>query len=215
MNDHKLKQNVLDELAWEPSVVADHIGVTADNGVVSLSGHVESFWQKNAAETAAGRVAGLKALVNQLEIRLPLHFKREDDEVAAAAVQHLSWDDSLPVDAVKVKVDKGHVTLTGQVDWYFQKEAALNDVRFLRGVSNVTDNVTIKVRPDTKKLSDDITHALHRSWFFDEAKIKVSAVGGQVHLTGKADSWSDRDMAASTAWAAPGTTGVQNDIRVN
>jgi osmotically-inducible protein OsmY len=213
-NDHKLKQDVLAELGWEPSVSADHIGVTAKDGVVTLSGHVENYSQKRAAEMAAGRVQGVKALAEEIEIRLPSHIKRGDDEIAAAALSRFSWDSSVPKDAIKVKVEKGFVTLTGQVDWYFQKEAAAQAVRSLSGVTGVANLTTIKLRPNTTNISDDIMHALHRSWYFDD-NIKVSADGGKVRLTGTVDSWSDREMAASTAWAAPGTTAVENNIRIN
>jgi osmotically-inducible protein OsmY len=213
-NDHKLKQDVLAELAWEPSISADHIGVTAKEGVVTLSGHVGSYWEKHAAESAAGRVQGLKALVEEIEIRLPLQIKRGDDEIAAAALSRLSWNSSLPKDAVRVKVEKGFVTLTGQVDWRFQKDAAAREIRSLSGVTGVANQTTVKLRPNTANISDDIMHALNRSWFFDD-NITVSADGGKVRLTGTVDSWRDRQTAASTAWAAPGTTAVENDIRIN
>jgi osmotically-inducible protein OsmY len=213
--DHKLKTDVLAELAWEPSISADHIGVTARDGIVTLTGHVDTYWQKHAAETAAARVQGVKALAEEIEIRLPIHFKRSDDEIAAAALSGLSWDSSMPKDAVQVKVEKGHVTLTGQVDWHFQVDQAAAMIRSLGGVTGVSNQLTIKVRPNTATIADDIMHALHRSWLFDEDTIKVSAQGGKVHLTGTVDSWFDRQTAASTAWAAAGTTSVQNDIRVS
>lgn len=213
-NDHKLKQDILAELAWEPSISADHIGVTAKEGVVTLTGHVESYWQKQAAERAASRVQGVKALAEELEIRLPFNIKRSDEEIAAAAIGRLSWDISVPKDAAKVKVEKGFVTLTGQVDWHYQKDSAADAIRSLSGVTGVANQITTKLRPNTATISDDIMHALHRSWFFDD-NIKVSADGGKVHLTGNVDSWSDRQTAASTAWAAPGTTSVVNDIHIN
>jgi osmotically-inducible protein OsmY len=212
-NDHQLKQDVTAELTWEPSISADHIGVTAKDGVVTLSGHVNSFWQKQAAETAAGRVKGVKALAEEIEVRLPVHIKHGDDEIAAAALNRMSWDVSVPSDAVKVKVEKGHVTLTGTVDQYYQKDAAAWDIRPLMGVTGVTNQIAVKPHPDSLTISDDIRHALHRSWLFDD-NIKVSATGGRVHLTGKVENWNDRQLAASTAWAAPGTTSVSNDILV-
>ncbi len=213
--DHKLKTDVLAELAWEPSIDADHIGVTAKDGVVTLTGHVATYWQKQAAETAAGRVQGVKALAEEIEIRLPLHFSRADDEIAAAALSRMSWDTSIPKDAVKVKVEKGYVTLNGEVDWHFQQEAARNAVRSLGGVTGVLNEISIKVRPNTTTIRDDIIHALHRSWFFDDNNIQVSADGGKVRLTGSVDSWMDRQTAFATAWAAPGTTSVENEIRVS
>jgi osmotically-inducible protein OsmY len=212
-NDHQLKTDVLAELAYEPSISADHIGVTAKDGTVTLSGHVDTYWQKMAAETAAGRVKGVKALAEENEVRLPLHIRHGDDEIASAALNRMAWDVSMPRDAVKVKVEKGHVTLTGSVGQYYQKDAAAWDIRPLMGVTGVTNQITVKPQPDSLTISDDIRHALHRSWMFDE-NIKVSATGGKVHLTGKVDNWHNRELASATAWAAPGTTSVSNDISV-
>jgi osmotically-inducible protein OsmY len=213
-NDHKLKTDILAELNWEPSVSADHIGVTAKDGVVTLSGYVDSFWQKRAAEAAVGRVQGVKAIAEEIEVRLPHHFKRGDDEIAAAALSRLIWDTSVPKDAVKVKVERGFVTLTGKVDWHFQQESARQNIRSLSGVTGVDDQTTLTVRPNTEKISDDIMQALNRSWFYDGSDIKVTADGGKVRLSGTVDSWSDRETAASTAWAAQGATSVENDITV-
>ena len=212
-NDEKLKKSVLDELAWEPSVNPAHIGVTAENGVVTLSGHVDTFAQKHAAETAVRRVKGVKAVAEEIEVRLPFESKRGDDQIASAAADRLAWDPSIP-ETVKVKVENGRVTLDGQVGAYYQKNAAQMAVRSLYGVVGVNDLITIKPAVNTAKISEDIRHALHRSWFFDPA-ILVSADGGRVHLTGAVNSPYDRQIAATTAWAAPGATSVQNDIRVN
>jgi osmotically-inducible protein OsmY len=128
-------------------------------------------------------VQGLKALVEEIEIRLPLQIKRGDDEIAAAALSRLSWNSSLPKDAVRVKVEKGFVTLTGQVDWRFQKDAAAREIRSLFGVTGVANQTTVKPRPNTKNISDDIMHALNRSWFFDE-NIAVSADAPQGYVSG-------------------------------
>ena len=213
-DDHQLKTDVLAELAWEPSISADHIGVTAKDGVVTLSGHVTTYWQKHAAETAAGRVKGVKAIAEEIEVQLPVHIMHGDDEIAAAGLNRLAWDVSVPNDAVKVKVEKGHMTLTGTVDHFYQKDAAAWDVRPLMGVTGVTNQIKVKPRPDSLTISEDIRHALHRSWFFDD-NIHVSETGGKVHLTGTVESWHDRELAAATAWAAPGTTSVRNDILVD
>ena len=212
-NDEKLKTSILDELTWEPSVNPAHIGVTADNGIVTLSGHVDTFAQKHEAEAAVRRVKGVKAVAEEIEVRLPFESKRADDQIAAAAVDRLTWDTVVP-NTVKVKVEDGRITLDGQVDAYFQKSAARTAVASLFGVVGVNDQITIKSRVDTTKLGDTIEHALHRSWFFDPA-ISVSAEGGRVHLTGAVNSPYERQVAAMTAWAAPGATSVQNDILVN
>jgi osmotically-inducible protein OsmY len=211
--DDKLKKAVQEELTWEPSVNQAHIGVTADDGIVTLSGNVESFIEKHAAERAARRVKGVRAVAEEIDVRLPFESKRGDDQIAAAATERLAWDTSVP-DAVKVKVEGGRVTLDGEVEWSYQKEAAVADVRNLYGVISVNNEIRIRSRVDTAKLGEHIEHALHRSWFFDPA-IKVTATGGTVHLTGNVDSPYDRRIAANTAWAAPGATAVQNDIMVN
>ena len=212
-SDHQLKTDVLAELAYEPSISADHIEVTAKNGVVTLSGHFDTYWQKMATETAAGRVKGLKALAEEIEVRLPLHIKHGDDEIAPAALNRMMWDVSMPEDAVEVKMEKGHVTLTGTVNQYYQEDAAAWDIRPLTGVTGVTNQIAVKPQSNSLTISDDIRHALHRSWMFDE-NIKVSATVGKVHLTGNVEIWHDREPAAATAWAAAGTTSISNEILV-
>jgi osmotically-inducible protein OsmY len=212
-DDKQLKQAVLDELKWEPSVNSAHIGVTAKDGVVTLMGHVESYWEKSAAEKAARRVKDVKAVAEEMEVRLPFSVKHGDEEIASSAVDRLKWDGSVPKDAVKVSVEKGWVTLTGEVDWHYQQDAATDDVRGLWGVVGVSNQMTIKPKPDTSKIRENILVALDRSWF-DPATINVSAQGGKVTLTGKVETWYEHDEAASAAWAAPGTTSVVNDLAI-
>jgi len=210
-NDTALKETVLAELAWEPSVTAPHIGVTARDGVVTLSGHVQRFAEKQAAQSAALRVKGVKAVADEIEVKLPSDVQRSDDEIARAAIDRLGWDSTLPMDAVKVTVQDGWVTLTGEVGWRFEHDAAAQDVRRLWGVVGVSNQITLKPRVNTYNLSSDISNALHRSWF-DPAGIKVAADGGKVTLTGHVKSWSERSLAGSTAWAAPGATDVENHL---
>ena len=212
--DSHLQQAVTAELGWEPSIVASHIGVTAQDGVVTLSGHVDSFVQKHAAEDAARRVKGVRAVAEEIEVRLAFDHKRGDADIAAAAVSRLAWDMSVPRDAIKVQVEKGWVTLTGTVEWHFQKVAAVDAIRSLMGVVGVSDNVALRPRVNTSNISDDITHALHRSWFFNPDAITVTASGGDITLTGYVTSWHDRQVASDTAWAAPGATSVVNDLTV-
>ncbi|MDR3517909.1 MAG: BON domain-containing protein [Azospirillaceae bacterium] len=212
--DSQLQQAVLAEFDWEPSVSAGHIGVTANAGVVTLSGHVDSYAKKHAAEAAARRVKGVKAVAEEIEVRLAFDAERSDEEIASAAIERLAWNVSVPKDSVQVRVEKGWVTLTGQVDWWYQKEAAEIDVRPLHGVLGVSNQTTIKPRVDTADLSDDIMHALHRSWFFDPNTVHVRADRGKVILTGTVQSPHERQIAGQTAWAAPGATEVENDIIV-
>lgn len=212
-NDNDLKQAVLAELAWEPRVTAAHVGVTASAGVVTLTGHVENYGAKNAAENAVGRVRGVRAVVDELEVRLPSSIVKHDDEIAAAALDRFSWAVSVPTDAIRVAVEKGWVTLTGAVDWYFQKESAVREVRDLSGVVGITDRIAINPRVDVGNISDDIALALRRSWYSPKT-VTVSADGGKIILAGTASTWRDRSEAEATAWAAPGATSVENHIGV-
>ena len=212
--DAQLQQAVLDAFNWEPSVQAGHIGVTANAGVVTLSGHVDSYAKKLAAETAARRVRGVKAVAEEIVVRLAFDTSRSDEDIAAAAIERLSWNVSVPKDSVVVRVEDGWVTLTGQVDYWYQKDAVEQDVRPLHGVLGVSNQTTIKPHVDTSNLSDDITHALHRSWFFNPDNVHVRSDGGKVVLSGTVHSFDERQIAARTAWSAPGATSVVNDIAV-
>ena len=212
--DSDLQSAVLAELAWQPSIVAAHIGVTAESGVVTLSGHVDSFVQKHAAQDAASRVKGVRAVAEELTVKLAFDMRREDDEIARAAIDRLTWDVSVPKDAIKVTVEKGWITLAGQVGWHFQKDAAENDIRHLMGVVGLSNQITIKPSVDATNLGDDIQHALHRSTFFDPMTVGVTVLDGHIRLTGSVRTWHDRQVAAETAWAAPGAMDVENDITV-
>ena len=212
--DSNLQQAVTAELGWEPSITAAHIGVTAENGVVTLSGHVNSFVQKHAAEDAARRVKGVRAVAEEIEVRLAFESERGDGDIATAAVNRLAWDMSVPRDAIKVQVEHGWVTLTGTVEWHYQKVAAVSAIRSLMGVVGVSDQMVLRPRVSTGNISDNIMHALHRSWFFDPDTIKVTASGGDIRLTGFVKSWHDRQVASETAWAAPGATSVVNELMV-
>ncbi|MEI8144933.1 MAG: BON domain-containing protein [Alphaproteobacteria bacterium] len=215
-HDAELKSAVLAELKWEPSVDAAHVGVTAKDGVISLMGHVGSYVEKHGAEKAAGRVTGVKAVAEELEVRLPYSIKHSDEDIAKAGVNRLAWNSAIPRDAVKLKVENGWVTLSGSVEWNFQKDAAKNDIRWLYGVVGVSNDIMVKPVANAANISKDINHALHRSWFFNDPQtVHVTAIGGDVKLTGTVDSWWDRQTAGATAWAAPGAASVQNDIRVN
>jgi osmotically-inducible protein OsmY len=211
--DSKLKDAVLAELAWEPSVTAAHIGVTAKDGIISLSGRVQRFAEKHAAQAAALRVKGVKGVAEEIEVKLPVDVIRGDDDIARAAVDRIAWDSTLPKDAVKVTVQDGWVTLTGEVGWHFEHDAAAKDVRHLWGVVGVSNQITLKPRVNAFDLKNDIQAALHRSWF-EPAGIKVAADGGTVTLSGHVKSWSERELAGATAWAAPGAVKVENHLTI-
>lgn len=216
--DHALKTEILAELAWEPMVDADHIGVTVRDGLVTLSGHAESYWQKRAAEKAASRVKGVKAIAEEITVRLPLHITRSDDEIAGAAVNRLDWDGAVPKDAVQVLVEGGNITLSGTVAQAYQREAAAWAVQPLWGVVSVANEIAVMGPPakpaNPDQISDDIRRALNRGWFAADT-VHVAATGGTVTLSGSASTYRDRELAVSTAWAAPGTMAVENHIRIN
>lgn len=213
-DDKQLKQAVLDELKWEPSVNAAHIGVTTKDGIVTLMGSVESYAEKNAAETATLRVKDVKAVAEEIEVKLPFSVKHGDSEIASAAVDRLAWNSSVPKNAIKVAVNKGWVTLTGDVHWHYQHDAASDAVRTLWGVTGVSNQIAIKPQASASNIQSDIMSALHRSWFSPD-HIDVIADDGRVTLTGNVEYWDERALAGTTAWAAPGVTAVLNDIRVN
>jgi osmotically-inducible protein OsmY len=212
-NDKLLQQAVLAELSWEPSVTAAHIGVTAANGVVTLTGHVRNFTEKLAAEHAAGRVNGVKAVAEEIEVRLDLGMRRADDEIAQAALRCLAWDVTIPEDQVKVRVEKGWVTLTGELQWHFQKDAAEHDTRRLLGVLGVSNQIVIKPHMSAADIRQRVTTALDRSWY-DTAMITVEGEEGTVRLGGSVRTWHERQMAENAAWAAPGVISVEDNIQV-
>jgi osmotically-inducible protein OsmY len=215
MTDSSLKQAVLDELEWEPSVNAAHIGVTAKGGVVTLTGNVGSYAEKRAAERATGRVYGVKGIAEELIVRYPLDNKVDDADIAQKALQVLSWDIEVPNDKVKVKVEKGWVTLSGNLDWYFQRTAAEADVRKLQGVIGVINDIVIKPPVQASDVQDKIKAALKRNAQIEADNITVTTDGGKVTLSGKVDTWHERNLAESTAWSAPGVTQVDDRLVVS
>lgn len=212
--DDQRQKSVLAELAWEPRVTAAHIGVAAKDGVIMLSGEVESYAEKIAAETAAYRVKGVKGVAEEITVQLPADSRRSDEAVAAAAVDRLGWDVCVPKDAVKVKVEHGWVTLSGDVDWRYQAKAAEADVRGLMSVVGISNHIGVTAKVDTANIAEEITHALHRSWFSDLTGITVHADGSRVRLSGTVRHAHERQIAASAAWKAPGVTDVENDLVV-
>ena len=211
--DRQLQEAVLAEFLWEPSVTAAHIGVTADHGVVTLTGHVPSYLEKHAAEQAASRVKGVMGVAQEIEVLLPVQTERSDEDIARAALDRIAWETTVPADAVKVEVEDGWITLTGEVEWHYQRDAAENMIRGLRGVVGITNLTTIKPHPNAVNIGHDIGTALHRSWF-DPSTIQVSAIGGKVTLHGTVHTPADKWKAATTAWGSPGTMEVENDLVV-
>jgi len=206
--DTQLQQDVTAELKWEPSVNAAQIGVEVKDGIVTLAGHVGTYAEKYDAERAAQRVSGVKALAVEMDVKLAGSSKRTDADIARAVENVLQWTTYLPKDHVKVMVEAGWVTLTGEVDWEYQRQSATAAVRYLLGVTGVSDQILIKKpKVSSSAVKSDIEAALKRRATVDAQKISVEVHGADVTLTGKVHSWSERDLARNTAW---GTSGVQN-----
>jgi len=214
ITDHKLRQDVVDELDFEPSLDASHIAVGVHDGVVTLTGSVPSYADKLAAERAARRVFGIRAIAQEIEIRLPSDKKTGDDEIAKRAADILRWRVGVPADQIAIKVEKGVVTLAGDVDWYFQRKQAENAVHDLTGVLGITNLIRVNARPQTREIKDKIQQALRRSAELDASHVTVHAEAGTVILGGKVHAWFERDLAEQAAWSAPGVTEVQDHIEI-
>jgi osmotically-inducible protein OsmY len=213
-DDKELQRDVLDELQWEPSVEASEIGVAAREGIVTLTGTVPSYSEKLIAERVAKRVLGVKAVANDIEVRLVGTGERTDTDIAQAAINALRWKTLVPEDRIKVSVSKGWVSLEGEVDWHYQKESAEEAVRPLVGVHGVLNHITIKQRASATEVKSRIEASFRRSAELDAGKIRVETVNGKVILHGDVHSWSERQEAERTAWSAPGVTGVENRITI-
>ncbi|MEK7402949.1 MAG: BON domain-containing protein [Gemmatimonadota bacterium] len=213
-SDVQLQRDVIDELRWDPRIGPNEIGVAARDGVVTLSGYVDSTARRHAAIKAAERVAGVKALAEDLIVKVPTSFARTDTDIAHAARNALKWNVEVPVDAVKVRVDDGWLLLEGQVDWQYQRTAVLNCVRSLVGVRGVTNNVTLKPHSFASDVRDRIENALKRSAEVDSKKISVQMLDGKVILRGTVRSWAERQDAEQAAWSAPGVTAVEDQIAI-
>jgi osmotically-inducible protein OsmY len=192
IGDLEPRQDVLDELDFEPSVNAAHIGVTANKGVVTLTGFVSSFAEKAAAERAARRVKGVRAIAQEIEVRLASDTKHADDEVAARAIEILKWQVGFPADRIKVKVEKGIVTLTGEVDWQFQKADAEYAVHKLTGVIHVANQIRVSSPVHASEIKEKIQKALQRSADLEASRITVQTEGGRVVLSGKVRAWYEQ-----------------------
>lgn len=215
MSDRQLRQHVLDELEFEPSVDAAGIRVTAEHGVVTLAGHVPDCSQRRAAERAAWRVKGVKDIAQEIEVRLPSHIRCSDEEIALRVIIILAWNASIPNRAIKARVDDGWITLTGQVDWNYQRDAAEREVRNLSGVNGVTNRIELKPSAKAENVKQRIVDALHRHAEVEAGRIRVEIQdSGTVMLEGEVDNWDERRAVEHAVWSTPGVRAVVDRLRI-
>ena len=209
MNDRTLRQDIIDELEFEPSINAAHIGVAVECGVVTLTGHVSTYAQKAAAEDVVRRVKGVKGIAQEIEVRPFGANMTADDEIAKRALNSLRWTTLVPQDAVQIKVQDGWVTLTGKVDWQYQRTAAENAVSGLAGVKGFRNNIEVRPNATTADVKKRIEDALKRNAEVEANAIRVEVRDGKVTLEGKVNAWAERRAAERAAWSAPGVRSVE------
>jgi len=213
-NNSELQKDVQDSIKWEPLLNAAEIGVTANDGIVTLSGTVDSYTKKLEAENAAKNTAGVNAVVEKIKVKFGNSWQKDDNEIATEILNAYKWNWEIPNDKVKVKVEDGWVTLEGQLEWNFQREAAKNLVNIQAGVKGVTNNISIKSETHDAVEKRDIEDALDRNWSIDREDIQIKVSGNKVTLSGTVGSNYQKDEAGRIAWNAPGVWSVANDLVV-
>lgn len=213
-DDVLLQQNVLDELRWRPEIEAAQIGIAVEEGVVTLTGHVRSYAEKQAVADAVKSVIGVRGIAGELEVRLAECDANSDDEIARRAAAALGWNALVPSDSVRVTVSDGWVRLTGTACWQYQKTAAEEAVRSLAGVVGVNNDVTLQVQAQPGDIAQRIGSALRRSAAIDAEGVRISVTDGVVSLDGTVGSWAERAQIEGAVWAAPGVRTVHDNLRV-
>ncbi|MGM1056571.1 MAG: BON domain-containing protein [Bacteroidota bacterium] len=212
--DVDLKQNVIDELMWEPAVDSSKIDVTVEDGTVILNGTVPTYYEKFNAEEAALRVIGVTTVVNDISVEIAAAFERSDADIAQIAKNVLIWDTTVPEDRVTVEVDNGWITLNGIVEWNYQKANAANDVSYLAGVRGITNNITVEPTAQLDRPAEKIRTAFERSALLNVGRIDISIDGAKATLSGTVPTWTEKRQAERIAWSTPGVYTVENNIIV-
>jgi osmotically-inducible protein OsmY len=213
-DDTELRRRVLEELDWEPSVDASAIGVAAKDGIVTLTGTVVSYAQKGNAERATKRVSGVKAVAEELAIKLPGAAERGDTDIAQSVLSNLRFNVSIPHERIQATVEHGWVTLDGEVEWQFQKSVAENALKYTMGVKGVTNRISVKPRISAADVKRKIEGAFARRAQLDANQIKVESTDNKVILRGNVRSWQEKEQAEQVAWSAPGVSSVENNVVV-
>lgn len=213
-NDLEIQQDVITELKWQPFLQAANIGVSVKNGIVTLSGTVDSYAQKMDAEKAVKKVTGVKAIAEDIQIGVSPALKKTDAEIAESVLNALKWHTAVPEQKITVKVEDGVVTLTGEVEWEYQRNSAKNAVSSLLGVRNVTNLISVKPKVTAFDVRTKITQALHRTATIDAERITIEVEAGKVRLHGKVRSFAEKEDIETAAWCAPGVSKVESYIEV-
>ena len=212
--DLEIQKDVLAELKWEPFITASEIGVAVKNGVVTLSGIVDSYLKKTTAEKATKRVSGVKAVAEDIIVKSIGSLVKTDTEIAQAALSALKWNSAINEEKIKIKVEDAVVTLDGEVDWEFQKISAQRQIEDMIGVRRIVNNVTVKTSIPAKDIKQKIADAFHRSATIDSEKIHIETTGSKIILKGTVRSWAEKNDAENAAWSAPGVNKVDNQLEI-
>jgi osmotically-inducible protein OsmY len=213
--DLEIQKNVMEELKWEPFLKASEIGVAVKNGVVTLNGTVDSYSKKISAEKAAKRVLGVKAVAEDIEVKLGIESKKNDTEIAETILKTLKWHSAIAENKIKIKVENGWVSLDGEAEWEFQKNAAKTAIEGLSGVLGIFNNIKIKPTIVATDIKQKINAAFLRSATIDSEKVMVNVIGSKVILSGKVKSYSEKKEAENAAWFAPGVSQVDSQIEID
>lgn len=212
--DIQIQKDVMDELKWDPSLNSTEIGVTVKNGIVTLSGQVNSYTKKVAAEKDARKISGVKAIAEDIQLHVFPSFQKSDSEIAEAVLNALKWNSSVQEEKIKIKVEDGNVQLEGEVEWEYQRTSIKSAIENLTGVKSVMNLITIKPKFTASDVHQKIIAALHRSATIDAENIIVQTIGSQVVLSGRVRSFAEKEDAELAAWKAPGVTSVENELRI-
>lgn len=213
--DHQIKQDVIAELEWDPAINSNAIGIAVNDGVVTVSGHIDTYAQKRVIEKALWRVNGVKTIALDLDVSLSQQNQREDTGLALAVQNALKWNSAVPVDKIRAAVDNGWVTLAGEVDWNYQRTAAEKAVRPLVGVTGISNDISLSPRPVPADVTSSIEGALKRQAEREAKRVQVDVSGSTVTLRGDVRSWPEHTAAVGAAWSAPGVRKVIDELHVN
>lgn len=213
-SDLQIQKDVMEEIKWEPFLKASEIGVAVKNGIVTLSGIVDSYSKKLAAEKAAKRVSGVKAVAEDIQVGVSPSFRKTDAEIAEAVLNALKWHSAVQEEKIKIKVEDGHVRLDGEVEWEYQRTSAQTAIENLAGVQSVLNLITVQPKLKPTDIEQKISAALHRSATVDAGKIKAEVIGSRVTLRGKVRSFAEKDDAEHAAWSAPGVNSVESHLEI-